>query len=157
MSGPPGGPAASAGRTGRVSGALLLLLGVAVGMEASTFEVAFLTDPVGPKALPFLSAAVFAGSGLFLLVRPGAPRAWPGRPTLARIVGATAAFLLYGLALAPLGFTLATTLAVGTLSVLFDGPPRRSFASALVLSVALWYLFVWALGLPLPLGSLWTR
>jgi putative tricarboxylic transport membrane protein len=145
------------GRADRISGACLMVLGLAVGAEASTFEVAFLTDPVGPKALPYLSAAIFFGAGVLLLARPGPPPIWPGRRVLARMAGATAAFLLYGLVLRPLGFTVATTLAVGTLSTLFGGPVRRSFAAALALSVVLWYLFVWVLGLPLPLGALWTR
>lgn len=147
----------SSGRVDRISGACLVALGLAVGAEASTFEVAFLTDPVGPKALPYLAAAIFVGAGALLLVRPGPPPAWPGGRVLGRIAGATAVFLLYGLVLRPLGFTLATTLAVGTLSGLFGGPLRKSFAAALALSVALWYLFVWVLGLPLPLGALWTR
>jgi len=145
------------GRADRISGACLVALGVAVGVEASTFEVAFLTDPVGPKALPYLAAGIFVGAGVLLLGRPGPPPAWPAARVLARLAGATAAFLLYGLVLRPLGFTLATTLAVGTLSTLFEGPVRKSFGAALVLSVALWYLFVWVLGLPLPLGALWTR
>ncbi len=145
------------GRTDRVAGALLAALGLAVGAESSTFDVAFLTDPVGPKALPYLTAAIFVGAGGFLLLRPGLPPVWPGRGVLTRMAGATAAFFLYGVVLAPLGFTVATTLAVGTLSMLFEGPVRKSFGAALGLSVALWYLFVWVLGLPLPLGALWTR
>ena len=49
-------------RTDRVSGIVLATLGVAVGAEATTFDVLFLTDPVGPKALPLLSAVIFVGA-----------------------------------------------------------------------------------------------
>ncbi len=73
------------------------------------------------------------------------------------MAGATGTFVVYALALAPLGFFTATTAAVGTLSLLFGGPPKRAFAAAAVLAAAMWFGFVYVLGLPLPLGALWTR
>ncbi len=143
------------GRTDRVVGAVLVALGLGVAADTSTFEVAFLTDPVGPKALPGLVAVIFLVAGAALLARPGIPRTWPPRDVLVRMTGAVAAFGLYAVVLAPLGFVVATTLTVGALSMLFGGPWKRSFAAALGLSVVLWYLFVWVLGLLLPLGSIW--
>lgn len=142
-------------RTDRVAGAVVALLGLAVGAEATTFDVLFRTDPVGPKALPLLSAGIFVVSGLVLALRPGRAREWPDRPVLLRMLGAVAAFGLYAFLLEPVGFVVATTLAVGALSMLFGGPWKRSFGAALGLSVVLWYLFVWVLSLPLPLGALW--
>ncbi len=144
-----------ADRTDRFAGGVLVALGVGVALEASTFDVAFLTDPVGPKALPLLSAAIFFTAGMILLVRGGEPRVWPTGAVLLRMGAAAAVFGGYALLLAPLGFVVATTAAVGALSMLFGGPWRKSLGSAATLSVVLWYLFVWALGLPLPLGALW--
>jgi putative tricarboxylic transport membrane protein len=141
--------------TDRVAGGALAVLGVGVALEASTFDVAFLTDPVGPKALPLLSAAIFLVAGVVLLVRGGEPRSWPSGAVLKRMGAAAAVFGGYAFLLAPLGFVVATTAAVGALSLLFGGPWRRSLASAGALSVVLWYLFVWVLGLPLPLGAVW--
>jgi putative tricarboxylic transport membrane protein len=140
-----------------VAGAALLALGLGVAAEASTFEVAFLTDPVGPKALPLVGASILVATGFVLLLKTPEPRAWPPRSVFGRLAGATAVFLLYAFTLEPVGFTLATTAATATLSMLFGGPWRRSVAAAFVLSVTLWYLFVWVLDLPLPLGLLWTR
>jgi len=142
-------------RTDRVAGLLVAALGLAVGAEATTFDVLFRTDPVGPKVLPMLSAAVFVGSGLYLAARPGPGRPWPARSALLRMVGAVAAFGVYAALLAPLGFVVATTATVSALSILFGGPWKKAVTAALVLSVVLWYLFVWALGLPLPLGAVW--
>ncbi len=139
----------------RIAGAVLVALGIGVALDASTFEVAFLTDPVGPKALPLLAASIFVVSGGILLARPGSPHAWPKRAVLLRMAGAVVTFAAYAAILAPLGFTVATTVAVGSLSMLFGGPWKKSLAAALTLSVVLWYLFVWVLGLPLPLGSVW--
>lgn len=142
-------------RTDRVAGVLVAALGLAVGAEATTFDVLFRTDPVGPKLLPMLAAAVFVGSGLYLAARPGPSRGWPARSTLIRMAGAVAAFGVYAALLAPLGFVVATTATVAALSILYGGPWRKAVTAALILSVVLWYLFVWPLGLPLPLGAVW--
>lgn len=142
-------------RGDRAAGILLALLGVTVGIEASTFDVLFLTDPVGPKALPLVSASIFVVCGLRLAARPRAGSAWPGRGVLLRMVGALAAFGTYALLLEPLGFVVATTTTVAALSLLFGGPLRHSLGASAGLSVALWYLFVWLLALPLPLGTVW--
>ena len=148
---------ASGGPGNRWIGVALVLAGLAVGAEASTFDVFFLTDPVGPKALPFVVALIFLATGTFLAIRPGAAIQWPRSSTVTRMAGAIATFGTYAALLAPLGFVPSTTLCVTSLSMLFGGPWRRSLSAALLLSVILWYLFVWVLGLPLPLGSLWTR
>lgn len=139
----------------RVAGAILVVVGFAVGVEASTFNVSFPTDPVGPKALPYLSALVFVGAGAVLSARPGPGAPWPHRSVLLRMVGAVAAFGAYAALIAPLGFVVATTATVSALSILFGGPWKKAVAAAVTLSAVLWYLFVWALGLPLPLGSVW--
>lgn len=154
---PPGGASTRVpmGRADRVTGALLVALGAAVGAEATTFDVFFLTDPVGPKALPLLSAVILVGAGLTLVARPGVTAPWPARATLVRMAAAVAAFGVYAALIVPVGFVVATTATVSALSLLFGGPSKRSVASALGLSVVLWYLFVWVLGLPLPLGTAW--
>jgi len=141
--------------TDRILGGVLLVLGVAVAGEATTFDVLFLTDPVGPKALPLAAAAILVGSGALLAIRPGLGGGWPRPGTLLRMAGAVATFSAYAALLAPLGFVLATTATVASLSILFGGPWKRSVVVAAALSVALWYLFVWLLGLPLPLGAVW--
>jgi putative tricarboxylic transport membrane protein len=144
-------------KTDRIAGALLLAGGGAAALEATTFEVAFLTDPVGPKAMPFLAAALFLGGGLQLLLRPTPDPEWPAPSVVVRMGGAVGAFLAYAATLPVLGFFLSTTLVTAALSMLFRGDWRHSLGAAATLSSVLWYLFVWALDLPLPLGSLWTR
>lgn len=154
----PGAPDAAGGRaprdtsTDRVAGGALLALASAVALEARTFRVVFLTDPLGPRALPLLVAAVMAGCGLVLLRRPGPVPAWPRRGGLLRAAGGALVFGIYALLLEPLGFGVATTAAVAALGVLFGAPPLRGLAAGAVVSAALWLLFVWGLGIPLPTG-----
>jgi putative tricarboxylic transport membrane protein len=142
-------------RTDRIAGGVIALLGAAVALEASTFEVAFLTDPVGPKALPLLTAGILMVCGAVLAVRPGDEADWPVRAETLRLAGAVLALAVYAVVLPVVGFVPATILVVTALSLLFGGKGVQSVTGATLLSVILWYLFVWALRLPLPLGTLW--
>ncbi len=141
----------------RTPGVVLVVLGVAVGLEATTFDVAFLSDPVGPKALPYLVAVALILSGIHQASRPEPGIRWPERAALVRMALATSAFLGYAVLLPWLGFLLSTTLVVAALSHLFFAAPRRGVPAAAGLAFALWLLFVWVLALPLPVGRLWTR
>jgi len=141
----------------RAPGLLLIAAGVAGALEASTFDVAFMTDPVGPKALPYLVAAIFALAGTHVAFRPRAGIRCPPRPVLVRTGAATVAFLVYAAALPWVGFFASTTLVVATLSLLFGAAPRRALPAAALLSAVLWVVFVRVLGLPLPIGDLWIR
>lgn len=144
-------------RADRFAGATLVLLSVAIGIEATTFEVAFLADPVGPKALPLVVAVLLAVGGLRTLARPRSDVALPRGSSLRRIASAIVVFLLYAGALPWLGFFLSTTLVVAGLAILFGGPWKGGIAAGLTLSAALWLLFLALLSLPLPIGELWIR
>lgn len=141
----------------RIAGGSLVLVGIALALEATTFDVAFMTDPVGPKALPLLVAAMLVAGGVAALLRPRADVALPEREAIVRMGSAVAAFLLYAAALPWLGFFLSTTLVVTALSVLYRGPLVSSALAAAILSGGLWLLFVQLLSLPLPIGDLWIR
>lgn len=143
-------------RTDRVAGILLLLLGGSVAIEARTFRVAFLTDPLGPRALPLLVAGLLAACGLALLRRPGPEPAWPRAPGLFRGAAGAGVFLVYSLLMQPLGFGPSTVGAVAGLGILFGGPPRKVLLTGVVTTLLLWLLFVPLLGIPLPVGWLFT-
>ncbi|MDH5759220.1 MAG: tripartite tricarboxylate transporter TctB family protein [Gemmatimonadota bacterium] len=141
----------------RVTGAILVGLALAIGLEASTFEVAFLTDPVGPKALPYLVAVILAGAGAVIALRPRTAPEWPGRPAWRRMGGGALSFLVFAVLLEPAGFFVACTLCVALMSTMFGASRWQSAAAGVGVSAALWGLFVRILALPLPLGDLWTR
>jgi putative tricarboxylic transport membrane protein len=173
MTGPPG-----------PRGPLLAALGVvaaaaAIALEATTFDVAFPTDPLGPKAFPVVAAVLLALGGLALVrdaradrAKTAVAQAAAGEPDGAaagvgesgaerpeagagrRIALGTASFVVYAFLLAPLGFVLATTLEFAVLARLFGGPAGRGAAAGLLFALLLYALFVFGLGLPLPLGIL---
>jgi len=143
--------------THRVPGGVLIAVGLAVALEATGFEVAFLTDPVGPKALPLLAAAALVLAGAHHARRPDAEARWPAGGTLVRMGAGSVALLVYGIVLPWLGFLISTTAVVAALSHLFGAPPKRSVSAALALTLGLWVVFVRLLALPLPVGDLWMR
>lgn len=141
----------------RVIGVVLALAGVGLAVEATTFDVSFMTDPVGPKALPFLVATMLVASGLVAVARPRPDVPLPPADIAIRIGAAVVVFFIYAAALPWLGFFLSTTLVVTALSLLYRGPLLPSAAAAAVLAGGLWLLFVRLLSLPLPVGELWIR
>ncbi len=138
----------------RIVGALCMVAAALIAMEARTFTVRFLTDPIGPKALPLLVAVIFALAGGCLLARPQPEPSWPSRATWLRGGMAVSSLVIYAFILPFLGFYVSTTLAVTALALLFKGPPVKSAAAAMLYSGALYVLFVYMFGLPLPMGSL---
>jgi len=161
-------------------GAAVLAISIAIAIEATTFDVAFPTDPLGPKAFPFV-AALLLGFGGAALIREGRAAAeaaaathtgpaaatdtgpaaatptgaaGPAAPPTRRVILAAGSFILYALLLAPLGFVVATTAEFVALVRLFGGPWVRGTAAGALFAVLLYGLFVHGLGLPLPLGIL---
>ena len=130
----------------------------AIALEATTFDVMFPTDPLGPKAFPWLAAFLLAIGGMALL-REGLKAALADAPPVAaaagarnRILLATASFIAYAFLLAPLGFVFATVLEFAFLARLFGGTVVRGAVVGLIFAFLLYLLFVYGLGLPLPLG-----
>ena len=159
-------------------GATLVALGFGVAGTARGYTVGFLVDPLGPRALPYLVAALLAlgggvmafrrtaGRGPFpggeVLPRAGAPEGpeaiLRARGGLARSLLAQSAcvgvLLLYVGAIPPFGFFLPTVLAGGALSRLFGGRWLPGLGVGLVLGAGLYGLFTWGFGLQLPVGAL---
>lgn len=138
------------------AGVGLLLVALAVGVESTTFRVNFPTDPLGPAAFPLLGAGLLALGAVALLIQGDVGREFDASDDIAewrgegRVVLAALVFAAYAAVLSLLGFVPATVLFFWGLARLFDGPAARSFWSGLLFSLGLFALFVWGLGLALP-------
>lgn len=141
-------------RTARAVPGALLLLALVYGIAARRYTVSFVADPLGPRAAPWLLGALLALLAIVLLVRPGPAPAWPGSAALKRVVVATTALAAYALLLEPLGFVLSTTLFITALARIAGGQVIQGALAGLGFSTALYYLFVFALELDLPIGRL---
>jgi putative tricarboxylic transport membrane protein len=148
-------------RLDRFLGVSLLGAGVGIFGAARRFTVGFLVDPVGPRALPYLVAGIFAVGGVSLLVRRG-----PGPEDSSAPTGPGASFasqglcagalLLYAVSIPMLGFLASTVLATSALSRIFGGRWLAGLGVGLALGLGLYGLFSYGFGLDLPPGSLFA-
>ncbi|MCT8467850.1 tripartite tricarboxylate transporter TctB family protein [Chromohalobacter canadensis] len=142
-------------RNDRICGVLLLVLAVAYGWGATQFPEPFGgAESVGPDTFPKVLAVVLALSSLYLIVKPDPDNAWPMGRIVLELVIAVAVLVAYTLLLQPLGFILATLLAVGTLCWRMGAPPMRAYVTGAIAGVVVYLLFTYALNLALPLGVL---
>lgn len=134
----------------------MFALAAVAALMATTFKVSFPTDPLGPRAFPFVASLMLAIGALSLFRRDEAPPQWPDRRSALRIGAALLSFVAYALLLAPLGFVVSTALVFAALAVLFGGGSKVSSAAGLGAALILYAIFVYGLGLPLPLGSVFS-
>jgi putative tricarboxylic transport membrane protein len=139
----------------RIFGLVVLLVAAAYIAAATQIQTSFLADPVGPKAFPILIGSIAALCGLVLMIKPDPDPEWPAMRTFLALLVAVAVLIAYAFALKPLGFILPTAIAAGILS--FQISPRAGPAAlaGIGLSVGLFVLFKFALGLglvPFPKG-----
>ena len=144
-------------KSDRVFGLGVICVALAYIASATQIQVGFLSDPVGSRTFPYLVGGVAVLCGLVIVLRPDDEPAWPSLRTLARI--ALAGLVMYGFAatLRPLGFLVPAAVASALLSYLISPRPVAAVLSGLGLSVVLFVIFKYALGLGLaPFGRLLT-
>ncbi|GHD53274.1 membrane protein [Thalassobaculum fulvum] len=134
----------------RLTGLLIAALAIWYGWTANNFEEGF-GDPVGPSAFPKLLAVPMGLFALYLVIRPDADPDWPRGNPLIRQGVMLAALVVYPLILEPLGFPLATALAIFIMAVLLRGTRRAAGVAAVAISLGLFVTFDQILGLHLPM------
>jgi putative tricarboxylic transport membrane protein len=133
----------------RITGLIVSVLALAFFASASQLEMPFFSDPVGPKTFPMLVAAVGFISGCVMVLRPDAEPEWPMLSTVVRLLIAVAVLVLYAFGLKPLGFLLPTAVAAGAISYQIKPAALASVITGAGLSVGLFIIFKFGLGLSL--------
>ena len=88
-------------------------------------------------------------AALSIVMRPDADPDWPNLATFGRLLLAVAVLVAYAYALRPLGFLLPTALAAGILSYQIQPQAARAALTGLGLSIGLFLIFKYGLGLGL--------
>ena len=133
----------------RIFGLVMLFLALAYMASATQIQTSFLADPVGPRAFPLLVGGVAALSCLVMILRPDPDPAWPTGRSFLSICLAVLVLVGYAFALKPLGFVIPTAMAAGILSYQISPRPLAAALSGVGLSLGLFVLFKFALGLSL--------
>ena len=142
----------------RVFGLLMFILAVAYGWGALQFPEPFGgSEAVGPKTFPLMLSIILALTSTYLVVKPDPDLGWPVNRSGVDILIAIAILVLYTFVLEPLGFIIATTLMVTSLSRLMQAPLKKAFLTGLIGSMVIFAMFNYGLELTLPHGLLEFR
>jgi len=144
----------------RVAALLFLSVVAFYGWQTFQFSATMQADVVGPSFYPRVLALAGLVLGFLLLLRPAVTEAGEeaDAPLPQRDLGAVAPALLllaYVLALQPAGFPLATAVFLAvSFRLLGEGSWWRAVCWSVMLTVAIFAIFYYGLGLKLPLGPL---
>ncbi len=139
----------------RVFGLVLILLALAYIAGAYQIQTSFLADPVGSKTFPILIAVITALCGLIILLKPDEEPEWPDLLTFGRLGLSVLVLVIYAYAIRPYGFIGPTAVAAGILAWQITPHAGRAALTGIGLSVGLFVLFKYGLGLglvPFPHG-----
>ena len=131
-------------------------LALLAGWEAWGYRVAFVTDAAGPRALPLLAVGLLLAGALALALRP-ARTTGGGTSQAGGILRPLGAALLLGavpVLISWLGFMITAAGAMAGLAMILGAPRSGAIVAGSVTAVGLYLLFVYGLGVPLPVGSL---
>jgi putative tricarboxylic transport membrane protein len=142
--------------TDRIFGVVVILGALAYIAGAFQIQTSFLSDPVGSKTFPVILGGVAILCGLVMILRPDEQPDWPDLKTLAAIAIAAITMVGYAYALKPLGFLIPTAICAGILSYQISPRPTFAAATGLLLSIGLFVIFKYILGLGLqPVPKSW--
>ncbi|SPH23536.1 hypothetical protein DEA8626_02600 [Defluviimonas aquaemixtae] len=136
-------------RTDRVFGVVVILAALAYIASAYNLPAGSMFDRLGPKAFPIIvgvGALICAG---FMVLRPDEEPDWPPMSTILALAFATIILVGYAYALKPMGFIVPTAIAAGVLSYQITPRPVAAALVGVGLSVGLFVVFKYALGLSL--------
>ena len=136
-------------RSDRVFGLVVIFGALAYAAGAFQIQASFMSDPVGSKTFPLIIAGAAAVCGLVMVLRPDPEPDWPGGTSLVSLVLSVLVLICYAYALKPLGFLIPTAIAAGILSYQIEPRPLAAVAGGIGLSVGLYALFRFVLGLSL--------
>ena len=131
----------------RIFGLIILITAVAYLAAATQIQTNMFSGEYLPKLFPLLIGGVAAVCSLVILFKPDPDPDWPASRTWIAMAIAVLVLAIYAVLLKPLGFLLPTAIAAGILS--FQISPRAGPAalSGIGLSLGLFVLFRYALGL----------
>lgn len=133
----------------RIFGLVVLMVALAYIVSATQIQTSFLADPVGSKAFPIIIGAVAALCGLVMIVKPDPDPEWPVFTTFLALLVAVAVLVGYAFALKPFGFLIPTAITAAILSYQISPKVNTALLAGVGLSVGLFILFKFALGLSL--------
>jgi putative tricarboxylic transport membrane protein len=137
----------------RIFGVVMALVALTYMASALQIQAGFLSDPVGSKTFPLIIGGVALLCSVIMIIGPDPEPDWPSAKTFGELAIAAVVLIAYAYALKPLGFLVPTAIASGVISYMIARRPVYAAIAGVCLSIGLFALFKYALGLnlaPLP-------
>lgn len=131
----------------RIFGLVALITAVAYIAAATQIQTNFFSGEFLPKLFPILIGSVAAISSLVMIFKPDPEPEWPGAGSWINMGLAVLVLAFYAVLLSPLGFIGPTAVAAGILSYQISPRFVPALLSGIGLSLGLFVLFKFALGL----------
>ena len=142
-------------RSDRIFGLVVILGALAYIASAYQLQTSFLSDPMGSKTFPYILGGVALICGIVMIIRPDDEVEWPGPMVFLKLALSVIVMVAYAYSLKPLGFLIPTAFAAGILSYQINARAVFAVLAGLGLSIGLFLIFKYALGLglvPFPKG-----
>ncbi|MEM7718919.1 MAG: tripartite tricarboxylate transporter TctB family protein [Pseudomonadota bacterium] len=144
-------------KSDRLFGVVIILCALAYAAGALQIQTSFMSDPVGSKTFPLILAAIATLCGVVMVFQPDTDPDWPSLKTFGVLSISVLVMVGYAYTIKPLGFMIPTAVCAAILS--FQISPRTIPAAitGVALSIGLFFVFKYALGLglqPFPKGWL---
>lgn len=136
-------------RSDRILGLVVVVAALGYLASAAQIQSSFFSDPMGPRAFPYLVGGLILICGLVFIFRPDPSPDWPDARRWAALAIAAAVLVAYAFALKPLGFLLPTAIAGSILSYQIAPRVVPAIIAGCGLSVGLFVVFKFVLGLSL--------
>ncbi|WP_395540949.1 tripartite tricarboxylate transporter TctB family protein [Neotabrizicola sp. sgz301269] len=136
-------------KSDRIFGLVVVLSALAYFAGAWQIQAGMMMDPLGQRAFPMLIAADGLICGIGILLRPDAEPEWPGARAWFAMGIALLALVAYAYSIVPLGFLIPTAIASAAIGYLIEPKAMQSVMMGIGLSVVLYVIFKYGLGLGL--------
>ncbi|GFE51013.1 hypothetical protein So717_27660 [Roseobacter cerasinus] len=131
----------------RIFGLVCLITAVAYIAAATQIQTNLFSGEFLPKLFPLMIGGVAALCSLTIMFRPDPDPNWPVARTWGAMAIAVLVLCVYAVMITPLGFILPTAIAAGILSYQISPNVKPAIAAGVGLSLGLFVLFKFALGL----------
>lgn len=131
----------------RIFGLITLITAVAYLAAATQIQTNMFSGEYLPKLFPMLIGGVAAISSFVMIFKPDPDPEWPTKSTFGAMAVAVLVLAVYAVMITPLGFIFPTIIAAGVLSYQISPNVRNAVLAGFGLSLGLFVLFKYALGL----------
>ena len=136
----------------RIFGLVCLALAVGYLLIATTIQLPFLSDPIGPRVFPYIVGGLVVLAALVPVLKPDPDPDWPALKGLGEIAFAVVIMVAYTYALKEIGFVVSTSLAAAALSWRLGSKPHWALVFGVGIAVVIYAAFHLILGLSLARG-----